>query len=252
MREERTVWVDDRPYIVVLSDEKKTLLAAQAAGRVIVGVLQGEMAAEQVSSLGSAVRYLVETPETADERYLERVVRRTLGLPWIIAQTERLIVREFTVTDISSVPHEGGDTEADMVFYTPELLAEYIRCQYGFFEYGIWALVEKKSGRLIGKAGVTGADNWMRGAVGAVAGGECLELGYHIFEPYRRQGYAIEACQAIMEALGEDLAEESEQDTIHLCARADMSNVASIRVLKSCGFQFVSQSDGFSVFTVKN
>ena len=38
MREERTVWVEGRPCVIVLSDEREALLAAQAAGRAVVGV----------------------------------------------------------------------------------------------------------------------------------------------------------------------------------------------------------------------
>lgn len=53
---------------VVISDEADTLLAAKAAGRVIVGCLGGD--GEKRLPMA---RYLVETMDAADAQYLERV-----------------------------------------------------------------------------------------------------------------------------------------------------------------------------------
>ena len=91
-----------------------------------------------------------------DDVYLERIVRRSLGLPWRICETERLLIREFTKEDGTRVLKEPEEeTESDRVFYTPELLDAYIRHQYRFCEYGIWAVVRKSDGALVGTAGVS-------------------------------------------------------------------------------------------------
>ena len=127
MKQEREVSVDGTIYRVVISDEKETLLAARAAGRVPVGLLH-----ENGDQDLGAARFLVETPEAADERYLERVVRREIGLPWIIGESVRLMLREFTMADMNQVLREPDDQEADRVFYTPDKLEAYIRSQYGF------------------------------------------------------------------------------------------------------------------------
>ncbi len=233
--EERTVWTEGKPYIVVLSDEREALLAAQAAGRAVVGVEKRGIEPGQPGDMEDIlpVRYVVETRAAADDKYLERVLRRHLGLPWIITETGRLTIREFTVSDAADVVREDGDSEADRIFCTPELLEAYIRHQYGFYEYGLWALIERKSGRLIGKAGVTGA--------GPEPGGEAadetvrLELGYHIFTPYRGRGYAKEACRGILDILERACARDAGWGAA-VWARTDAGNTASIRVLESCGF----------------
>ncbi len=289
MKEERTVWVEGMPYTVVLSDEREALLAAQAVGRAVVGIWNRE-AEEKSDETGAAdmprrtegmplkaalpAEYLAESLSAVDEAYLERVVRRHLGLPWRIKETERLLIREFQADDADRVPSEEIAGEADEIFCDRKKLADYIRYQYGFYEYGIWAVVEKNGGHLIGKAGISrmeygdsavsfltknepaesGFEYWSRTASRDCRRGQiCLmaELGYHIFKPYRRNGYAAEACRGIIEFLEEeygarqetaceigDYKEGRERSVeICLCAKTDARNQASAKVLKTLGFE---------------
>lgn len=222
MRQERTITIDGQVHTVVIADEKRALLDAAAAGRAVIGIWDRRKPSQDLSP----AQYLAERLEDVDGPYLERVVRRHLGLPWIIGETARLLIREFTMDDISQVVREKGDTPADRVFQTPEQLQEYIRCQYGFCQYGIWAVKRRSDGRLVGKAGVSDF------APGGLLPG--AELGYHIFAPYRGRGYATEACREILTYAA-----------IHLdCpiyAKIDASNEASIRVAARCGLQPIRQ-----------
>ena len=112
------------------------------------------------------------------------------------------------------MPREAEDGEADQIFYTPKRLAGYIRYQYKFYQYGIWALVEKKSQNLIGKAGLTTlGDEWEGYPEG-------LEMGYHIFAPYRGLGYGQESCRWI-------LSYAKEQYQLPVYAKIDRSNERS-------------------------
>lgn len=217
---ERDVLVEGKTYRVVLSDEEQALLAAKAAGRVCIG-LWHEMGDQSLS----AAEYLVDSFDAVDEQYLERVVRRNEGLPWLIGESDRLLLREFMPDDWRLVPHEAGDTEADRIFYTEGSLASYIRNQYRFYEYGIWAVVRKSDGVLIGKAGITDR---------TIGEKEEMELGYHIFEPYRRQGYAKEACRIIM-----DYVKAEYEDPLYAVTLP--SNESSIRLLKRLGFVLTAQ-----------
>lgn len=221
MKEERKIAIDGQMHTVVISDEQEALLTAAAVGRAVVGVWDRTRTDQELSP----ANYLVEQAEDADEVFLERVVRRHLGLPWIIGETERLIIREFSMKDLPQVPREPSDREADRVFYTPELLEAYIRNRYGFYEYGIWALVDKGTGALVGKAGVSGHE------MTEYEGISYLELGYHIFEPYRRRGYAAEACREIRQYVKKTL-------DCALYAKIDPSNEASIQFAKRCGFPY--------------
>ena len=255
MTQEYTIWVENKAYPVVVSDEREALLAAKAAGRVFVGLYVEEapvarpMTGLYTENLAGETLWDAEylaTPDAICPEYLERIVRRHIGLPWIIAETDRLIIREFTPDDIAQMPEEPDawyteeERTADRVFYDKDKLEAYIKSQYRFYEYGIWAVVRKADGVILGKAGVTnleesghgGSENKARSADETACKimqtdetAEYLELGYHIFRPYRRQGYAEEACRAILDYAKEELA-------CPVCARVAKENTASIRLLE--------------------
>ena len=81
---EREVTIAGQTYPVILSDENEALQAAKAAGRAIVGLWR-ENEEKQPADYSSCL-YLITDPEDADETFLERVVRRYLALPWLIAE----------------------------------------------------------------------------------------------------------------------------------------------------------------------
>ncbi|MCI8659145.1 MAG: GNAT family N-acetyltransferase [Lachnospiraceae bacterium] len=218
MVQEQDVMVENTWYRVVISDEAETLLAAKAAGRVIVACLRKDGTEDL-----SIARYGVEDVELADKRYLERVIRREKNLPWIIWETKELLLREFTKEDSIYVLPEPEDKGPDQIFYDSEKLSAYIRSQYGFFEYGLWAVVRKEDGRLLGKAGLT--DCSQEGH---------MELAYHIFAPYRRRGYGEKACRMVLSYV------KQEYDC-PLYALIEAGNKISAGLLRKLGFHFMGQ-----------
>ena len=146
---EYSIALDGRSHPVVISDEPEALLAAKAAGRAIIGV-EGNGNKWNIT----CAHYIIPDFMSASRELAELVLRRHLGLPWTIGTTGRLIIREFVKEDAGRIPEEEYGMEEN-VFRTPELLAHYIEMQYGFYEYGTWALEEKGSGALVGMAGVS-------------------------------------------------------------------------------------------------
>jgi ribosomal-protein-alanine N-acetyltransferase len=57
-----------------------------------------------------------------------------------------------------------------------------------------------------------------------------FEIGYSIAKSYRRQGYATEACTAVIDWLFEDVGAET------ILAGCDAKNVPSVRTLRRLGF----------------
>lgn len=204
----KEVTVEGIRYPVTVSDDNEALLAAAAAGRAIIGIWD-----PSVRPLGAgfdACLYLVCEMEAADDMLLEKAVRRQYGLPWIIAQTKRLLIREFTKDD----PLEAeSDDDGDGVFSDRARREDYIDNQYRFHECGLWALVLKKSGLIIGKAGITAG-----------------QLGYHIYGPFRGRGYAFEACSAILGYAEEELGLR------HVRIKTGEGNEASVRLAEALGF----------------
>lgn len=247
---EYTIVLDGQSHPVIISDEPEALLAAKAAGRAIIGV-------EDDGNKWNMnwVPYVIPGFQDAGKELAELILRRHLGLPWIIAVTKRLMIREFVIEDAQHIPEEEYGTQ-ESVFRTPGLLAHYIEKQYGFYEYGTWALTEKESGILVGMAGVSnpnlpeGMDRILEEIIRAEGaeredgpeGPEAanpvqpkpwLELGYHIFRPYRRMGYGTEAAAAVMDYAHEVL-------DARLCALIDIKNQASRLLAENLGMRCVS------------
>lgn len=255
MQEWKIAYVNNREVPVLISDEREALLAAKAAGRAIVGLWRPEQAMDEIS----AAKYVVENVDDATEEYLERVARRHLGWPWRICETERLVIREMFADDFDEV----WTNQIGLGFGSVEELEAYTKNQYTFYEFGFWALVEKESGKLIGVAGLKVPEEDAEGeviklvldvssreeektsgnteqnreqedvneSVIAEDSDEILELGYHIFRRSRQNGYAKEACEAILQYGAEELG------TTRFMVRIDKENKISLRLADSLGFK---------------
>lgn len=210
----RTIFIDHIPYEITLSDDARTLLAAKAAGRVIVG-LNCQMPAPYI--------YEAVEGELPDDEYLERIIRRLKGLPWTISSSEELLIRELCMSDLPMMIKDKEDTPEDSIFQDPDTLSAYIRNQYGYYEYGMWAIIRRQDKTLIGIAGVTAGSEY--------EGADSFELGYHIYQPFRRRGYAAQACRMILSYLYEEYGSNT-----YVTARVKPDNPASVRVLQRLGF----------------
>jgi [ribosomal protein S5]-alanine N-acetyltransferase len=111
----------------------------------------------------------------------------------IVLETGRLLLREMTEADLPALSatlqdaqtmyaYEGAFSEAE----TWEWLERQI-ARYKTDGFGLWAVVLKQSGEMIGQAGVT----WQQ-----VEDERVLEIGYLINRACWHKGYAIEAAAA--------------------------------------------------------
>lgn len=144
----------------------------------------------------SGFLFAVEDPEDLEPEYIERVYRRLKGLPWNILETSRCLVRETMPEDVEEfyrIYREPAVTR-----YTEELYSdieeekqyarEYMEAVYAFYGFGIWTIVEKSSGAIIGKVGFEYREGF-----------EDPEIGFVIGVPWQRKGYAIEVCRAVLD-----------------------------------------------------
>ncbi len=129
--------------------------------------------------------------------FLNLVWKRHCGIPWRIAVTKRLILRESVLEDLDefySLYQGEGMTD-----YIPDMpqdreqerrdMAHYIKQVYGLYNYGLWTVVERMSGQVVGRAGLEHSQD-------PESGEPVLELGYLIGRPWQRQGYGTEAAVA--------------------------------------------------------
>ena len=114
----------------------------------------------------------------------------------MILETERLLLREMKQYDKPALQgilqdeetmyaYNGAFDEAETQAWLDRQLSRY--AQYGF---GLWAVVLKESGGMIGQCGLT-MQPWR--------GDEVLEVGYLFNRAFWHHGYATEAARGCME-----------------------------------------------------
>lgn len=173
------------------------------------------------------IPYAVEGFKGVDVAFLDEIYRRFKGIPWTILETGRLLVRETTEEDLDALYEVYADPSISL--YTENLyedrdeerayIRDYIKHVYAFCGYGIWSVIHKESGKLIGRAGLACREGY-----------ETPELGYVIGVSYQRQGYATEVCRAIMEYAGERLGFPK------IRAVFEPENLASAKLCEKLGF----------------
>ncbi len=212
---------------LLITDEMNIAREAKAKGQYVVLSYPVHGMTEQDSL--SDYPYAVETESEPEVTYLEHVLCRFQGKPCHILDTERCSVREITPADvdrlyeiyaepqITEYMEDLYENREDEISYTEE----YIRCHYGFYDFGMWVVVDKATGLIIGRAGFD-----MR------QGYEDPELGFMICRDYQRKGYAAEICKALLAYGREHLGFEK------VGSFTDPANTASVRLLSKLGFSY--------------
>lgn len=210
---------------IVISANANILAKSVAYGNITVAY---QPPGESIA-IECPVDMIVEGFEEVDYDFLEKIYQRHHGLPWTILETEHLLVRELTLSDMDALfelySYEGmTDYMEGLYSYEEEYQYQkaYIENMYHFFGYGMWLVFERgETLKLIGRAGVEHREE---------LDGQ-LELGYAIGTPWQSRGYATEVCVGILQYVKEQLGFET------ICSLVQPENTASIRVLEKLGFQ---------------
>lgn len=113
-----------------------------------------------------------------------------------VIATARLLLREFTFDDVPALEAVIGDPVA-MQWYTAPFDRKGVEAwikrnldRYQHEGHGLWAMVLKSSGEMIGDCGCV---------LQEVEGKEEVEIAYHVRRDLWGNGYATEAARACME-----------------------------------------------------
>ncbi len=188
---------------------------------------------EKESFEGAA--FIVAQPEEIDLDSYEKIWQRAAGLPWTIARTERLVLREMTMQDLDDLYALYEDETAQRYLgllsedrsKEAQMLEAYIRRIYPFYGYGMWAVCCKKTGEMIGRAGLSPCRK----------GQEMAELGYLIRKDLRNRGLAKEAATAVLSFARKELGME------RVALYTERSNAASRALAKSLGFWCIGAAE---------
>lgn len=195
----------------------------------------------------SDYKWMIEGFEDLEVSYLKKVYLREKKLPLSILETKRLFVRETTEADVPVFYQLYQDPSItkymEKLFDNPEEELAYARNYrdyiYEFYDFGMWTVLEKQSGQIIGRAGIS-----MR------EGFEEPELGFMIGKPYQNKGYAYEVCKAILNYSGQEFGfktiicfvKEQNEASLHLCKKLEFQDVGTERIGKNDVYRMLRRS----------
>jgi ribosomal-protein-alanine N-acetyltransferase len=148
----------------------------------------------------------------------------------VILETDRLVLRPWTIEDAKEGLTIYGDAEVMHFLHRPPLqTVEEVRnlletrpiAQYREHGFSFWAVVEKATGRVIGSCGLKYLDN-----------GPLIEVGYHLARSAWGKGYATEAAKASVRYGFDQLQLQ------RIVGVVDPLNFASQRVLEKSGLTY--------------
>jgi RimJ/RimL family protein N-acetyltransferase len=139
--------------------------------------------------------------------------------------TDRLIMRPFRDTDIDDYSDMCADAEV-MRFIGGKTLTRHeawrsmamVLGHWVLRGYGLWAVEEKGSGRLVGRVGCHYPEGWPG-----------FEVGWALARPFWGKGFATEAAQAALNYAFTALNQR------HVISLIDKENLRSIRVAERIG-----------------
>lgn len=210
--------------VLYLTDDAGTARGLREAGEAVLIYLHPGNRDQDFSGF----LFAVEDPEELEPEYIERAYRRLKGLPWNILRTARCLIRETIPEDVESfyqIYSHPAITEYMEGLY-PEVeeerqyVRDYIEKVYTFFGFGVWTVIERESGAVIGRAGFS-----YRG------GFDEPELGFIIGVPWQRRGYAEEVCRAVL-AYGWSALEFRQVQAL-----VEPENIPSVRLCEKLGFR---------------
>jgi len=146
----------------------------------------------------------------------------------IVIETERLILRDLTIEDLDALAALYADARVRQYFpdgtltrsETLKELEWIIKVYYGTYGYGLWAVILKDSGELVGRCGLL---PW------EIDGRTEVEVAYLLGTPWWGRGLATEAAGAIVEFAFATL------EVDRLIAMVDPRNDASRNVATKVG-----------------
>lgn len=217
----------DPSECLVIEDSKNGVKSAKAAGMVCLGFVNPNSGDQDLSDAD----YLIQGFEEIDSNFLEMVYCHSIGEPWKVMETERLIIREIKLGDLDNLykiyEDESISRYTDNLYERKaeeEFTAAYIKNMYTFYGYGLWVIISKDTGELIGRAGLSNRE---------INGEVEVELGYLIGKEFQKKGYATEACTAIIDFAKNKLYLE------HLNCFCVKDNAEGVKLAIKLGFEYI-------------
>ena len=185
--------------------------------------------------------YVVYDKEDIDDDMLELVCARKYNEPLVISETGKFIIREMTVGDLPHL-YELYQTLSDCPYVEPlyeyedekAFTIKYIENMYGFFGYGLWLVLDKKTGELVARAGIENR---------SIDGQNCQELGYLVKKSWQGKHVAWEVMNHMVDIAKDRFGLEE----LYICTMK--TNIPSIQLALKLGFTlYAGDTDGMNIY----
>lgn len=150
----------------------------------------------------------------------------------MILETERLILREMTDSDLPGLKAIMQDEKTMYAYngtYSDDEVSAWLgrqKARYANYGFGLWAVILKETGEMIGQCGITMQD-WN--------GREVMEVGYLFNRNFWHHGYAAEAARGCRDYAFEKLGAQEVFSIIR------DTNIPSQNVAKRNGMKIVDR-----------
>ena len=172
--------------------------------------------------------------EGLDETFMMHLECRYFGQDVVIGESERISLREMKLSDLEAFyAFEDAFEEPVLGAFLKETkeqskahLQAYIQHMYPLYDYGMWTVVEKESGEIIGICGLGHHEYLETG---------CTDLGYYVCPKWRKQGIAAECIEIVLD-YAQNYLELSE-----VYAVVEEENTISRDILRKFKFAFIKK-----------
>ena len=215
-----TLWITDTSAVAAKICEM---------GGYCIAYLHSENQNQDFSMIG----YAFEDFKQLDKDYFIKIYQRFRGEAWHILSTRRCEIRESRVADVDAFYEIYA--EPSITYYMENLYEDkeeekeyiqtYIDKVYTFLGFGMWTVVDRKSAKIIGRAGFSLREGY-----------DEPELGFVIDKRYQRQGYAYEVCNALINYAKKELEFRQIRAIVH------QDNEISQRLCSKLGFKVAGET----------
>lgn len=210
---------------LVIEDSENGCRAAKAAGMTCMAYYNPDSGKQNLQTAS----VVVEGFEEIDAIFANKVYCHHHHLPALVCETERLLIKEMEERDIprlmeicaQETSRDACEGIAKPLTEELEGFVDYRTYMYELCDMGYWCVIKKDTGEIIGRAGIEPKYWDNRKTV--------VEMGYVIDENFRHQGFAYEACQAILQVAGE-------RGAVYLHCRIKKDNQPSRQLARKLGF----------------
>ena len=224
-------YLKDYPYILVDCNEQNAqgLAFYKSLGFRKIGMSEKDSAGRDFP-----IAHL-KIDKTTLKKALERETSDSVANAFV-CESERVFLRPYTQADFAALHKIVSDKETMVAWghgFSKKESEEWLEKQLAHYQqygFGIWAIVEKQSGKIIGNAGLNHTEISLKGKTQKI-----VEIGYLLHRDFWGKGYGSEVARMCAKYGFETLGLEE----VYCLIKED--NLSSLKVAKKLSMQKVGE-----------